>query len=193
MRCAPIPLVYHQSPVLAQKYAALVSTPTHPHPRCQEACQVYTDLICSIMTKAGTTKPKLFTAVQDFPFTSTILHTTFNRYKSNSDEQSLTDFERFVQTPESEIHSSGYVVHTLEAALWAFFSTSTFREGALKVVNLGDDADTVGAVYGGLSGAWYGIEAIPSEWIEGLQAKSILDEVAEGVVKLVERGGYDEQ
>ncbi len=145
------------------------------------------------MTKAGTTKPELFTAVQDFPFTSAILRTTFNRYKSDSDEQSLTDFERFVQTPESEIHSSGYVVHTLEAALWAFFSTSTFREGALKVVNLGDDADTVGAVYGGLSGAWYGIEAIPSEWIEGLQAKSILDEVAEGVVKLVERGGYDEQ
>ena len=88
--------------------------------------------------------------------------------------------------------SSGYVVHTLEAALWAFLSTSTFQEGALKVVNLGDDADTVGAVYGGLSGAWYGIDAIPSEWIEGLQAKSMLDGVVDEVVELVERGGYDE-
>lgn len=74
-----------------------------------------------------------------------------------------------------------------------FFSTPTFQEGALKVVNLGDDADTVGAVSGGLSGAWYGVEAIPNEWIEGLQAKTMLDEVVEGVVKLLERDGYDEQ
>ena len=145
------------------------------------------------MTKPGINKAELFTAIQEFPFTSTILRTTFDRYKNDRDEQSATNFERFVQTPESEIQSSGYVVHTLEAALWAFFSTSTFQEGALKAVNLGDDADTVGAIYGGLSGAWYGIEVIPNEWIEGLQAKSMLDEVAEGVVKLVERGGYDEQ
>lgn len=193
MRCAPIPLIYHHSPVLAQKSAALASTPTHPHPTCQEACQVYTHLITLIMTKPGITKAELFTALQEFPFTSTVLRTTFDRYKDKREEQSATDFEHFVQTPDFQIKSSGYVVHTLEAALWAFLSTLTFQEGALKVVNLGDDADTVGAVYGGLSGAWYGIEAIPNEWIDGLQAKSILDEVAGGVVKLVEKGGYGEQ
>ena len=145
------------------------------------------------MTKPGITKAELFNALQEFPFTSTVLRTTFDRYKDKMEEQSATDFEHFVQTPDFQIKSSGYVVHTLEAALWAFFSTLTFQEGALKVVNLGDDADTVGAVYGGLSGAWYGIEAIPNEWIDGLQAKSILDEVAGGVVKLVEKGGYGEQ
>ncbi len=193
MRCAPIPLVYHHSPVLAQKSAALASTPTHPHRTCQEACQVYTHLITLILTQPGITKAKLFTALQKFPFTSTILHTTFDRYKDDGDEGSAANFERFVQTPDSEIKSSGYVVHTLEAALWAFFSTSTFQDGALKVVNLGDDADTVGAVYGGLSGAWYGIGAIPKEWIDGLQAKRMLDEVVEGVVKLVQKGGYCEQ
>ena len=145
------------------------------------------------MTKPEFTKAEIFTALQDFPFTSGILRTTFDKYKSDGDEQSATNLERFIQTPESKIHSSGYVVHTLEAALWAFLSTSTFQEGALKVVNLGDDADTVGAVYGGISGAWYGIDAIPNEWIEGLQAKAILDEVIEGVVELLERGGYGEQ
>ena len=145
------------------------------------------------MTKPGITKAELFTALQEFPFTSTVLRTTFDRYKDKKEEQTATDFEHVVQTPDFQIKSSGYVVHTLEAALWAFFSTLTFQEGALKVVNLGDDADTVGAVYGGLSGAWYGIEAIPNEWIDGLQAKSILDEVAGGVVKLVEKGGYGEQ
>lgn len=114
------------------------------------------------MTEPGITKAKLFTAVQKFPFTSTILRTTFDRYKDDGDSQSTNNLKCFVQTPESEIHSSGYVVHMLEVVLWAFFSTSDFQ-GALKVVNLGDDADTVGAVYGGLSGAWYGVEAIPSE------------------------------
>lgn len=146
-----------------------------------------------MMTKPGITKAELFAAVQEFPFTSNILRTTFGRYKDDRDGQSATSFDHFVQTPDSEIKSSGYVVHTFEAALWAFCSTSTFQEGALKVVNLGDDADTVGAVYGSLSGAWYGIEAIPNEWIEGLQAKSMIEEVAEGVVKLVEKGGYGER
>ena len=145
------------------------------------------------MTKPGITKAELFTALLEFPFTSAILRTTFYRFKDDRGKQSATDFERFVQMPDSEVKSSGYVVHTLEAALWAFFSTLSFQEGALKVVNLGDDADTVGAVYGGLAGAWYGIEAIPNEWIDGLQAKSMLDEVIEGVVKLVEKGGYGEQ
>lgn len=193
MRCAPIPIIYHQSPVLAQRTAALSSTPTHPNTTCQEGCQVYTHLICLILNKPGITKAELFTAVQGFPFTSTVLRTTFDKYKDDRNEQSATSFNRFIQTPDSAIHSSGYVVHTIEAALWAFCSTSSFREGALKVVNLGDDADTVGAVYGGLAGAWYGIEAIPKEWVEGLQSKNMLEKVAEGVVKLVERGGYDDQ
>ena len=159
---------------------------------CQEACQIYTHVIQLIMTRPGITKADLFTAVQNFPFSSKTLRATFDKYKNDSDEQSAKAFERFVQTSDSEIHSSGYVLHTLEAALWAFFSTSTFQEGALRVVNLGDDSDTVGAVYGGLSGVWYGIEAIPNEWIGGLQAKDLIDSVAEQVIKLVQRGGYDE-
>jgi ADP-ribosylglycohydrolase len=55
-------------------------------------------------------------------------------------------------------------VHTLEAALWAFHASSTFKEGALLAVNLGEDADTTGAVYGQLAGAFYGAEAIPPAW-----------------------------
>lgn len=78
------------------------------------------------------------------------------------------------------------MVDTLEAALWCFFTTSGFREGALKAVNLGGDADTVGAVYGGLAGAFYGVEDVPVEWINGLMRKDLVDEVVKGVVKLVE-------
>ena len=114
----------------------------------------------------------------------------FNKYKNDGDKQSAIDFELLVQTPESDVLSSGYVVHTLEEALWAFLLTLTFQEGGLKVVNLGNDTDAVDAVYGGLSGAWYGFDAMPSEWIEGLEAKSMLNEVVDEVVEPVEIGRY---
>jgi ADP-ribosyl-[dinitrogen reductase] hydrolase len=66
------------------------------------------------------------------------------------------------------IRSSGYVVHTLEAALWAVDRSDSFEEAVLLAVNLGDDADTVGAVTGQLAGALWGESAIPERWIERL-------------------------
>src|SRR4029453_13835998 len=70
----------------------------------------------------------------------------------------------FKRREPPEICGSGYVVRSLEAALWAFHRSSSFREGALRSVNLGDDADTTGAIYGQLAGAFYGEHAIPAEW-----------------------------
>lgn len=194
MRCVPIPLIYHLHPSLAQEYAAAASSPTHPHPTCTQACQLYTHLI-TYLTHNGTTieaKSELWHALEGFDDTrhggfGTGGHVTpalvgaLGRYGS---------LDAFMRVKEEDVRSSGFVVDTLVAALWAFFTTETFREGALRVVNLGDDADTVGAVYGGLAGAWYGVDAIPVEWVDGLQAKGMVDEVVEGVVRLVETGGY---
>jgi len=67
-----------------------------------------------------------------------------------------------------QISSSGYVVDTFEAALWAVESTRTFEEAVIAAVNLGHDADTVGAVTGQLAGALYGIYAIPQRWVQCL-------------------------
>lgn len=67
-----------------------------------------------------------------------------------------------------EIAGTGYVVRALEAALWALHRSDTFREGCLLAVNLGDDADTTGAVYGQIAGAIYGERGIPSEWRDRL-------------------------
>ena len=70
----------------------------------------------------------------------------------------------FKRKQPPEIRGTGYVVDTLEAVLWAFFHTEDFSEGALKVVNLGQDADTTGAIFGQIVGTHYGVKSIPTEW-----------------------------
>lgn len=71
---------------------------------------------------------------------------------------------------DSEIKTTGYVVDTFTAAWWAFLNSSTFEEGLFKVVNLGDDADTVGAVYGAIAGAFYGLDAIEDKYVDPIVA-----------------------
>jgi len=72
------------------------------------------------------------------------------------------------------IRGTGYVVRSLEAALWAFDRSSSFREGCLLAVNLGDDADTTGAVYGQLAGAYYGESGIPLSWLARLARHDLI-------------------
>ncbi|CAK5272740.1 unnamed protein product [Mycena citricolor] len=93
----------------------------------------------------------------------------------------------------SVLPSSGYVVHTLCAALYAFLATSTFESGALLVTNMGDDADTVAAVYGGLAGVWYASDGdhtdglfwtpLVREWMDVLVKKDLLETVAEELIQ----------
>lgn len=74
-----------------------------------------------------------------------------------------------------EISSSGFVKHTLEAALWGFATTNSFEEGLLKVVNLGNDADTVGAVYGQIAGSYYGRKGLPEAWVNRLECRQEIE------------------
>jgi ADP-ribosyl-[dinitrogen reductase] hydrolase len=76
-----------------------------------------------------------------------------------------------------EIHSDSWVIHTIETVLWAFSTTETFEEGLVRIVNLAEDADTNGAIYGMLAGAYYGYDTIPRRWLDALQRPDILDEV----------------
>lgn len=78
---------------------------------------------------------------------------------------------RFSELPASEIRSSGFVVHTLEASLWCLLRSTDYRSAVLNAVNLGEDTDTTAAVTGALAGAYYGISAIPTEWIDTLVRK----------------------
>ena len=80
-----------------------------------------------------------------------------------------------------DIKGTGYVVDSLEVALWAFNRTRDFREGALMAVNLGDDADTTGAIYGQIAGAHYGVEAMPAEWRERLTMTAEITSMADSL------------
>ncbi len=130
MRCSPIGLVYHSDISLVTKYAALSSEATHPYATNGEACIVYTRLIALALHNAS--KEAL---VADFANSSQSYNGLKDRFKGYTTLQSWRDKE------ESKISSSGYVIDTLEASLWAFFTTEGFREGAVKVVNLGQCLD----------------------------------------------------
>jgi ADP-ribosylglycohydrolase len=79
--------------------------------------------------------------------------------------------------PEKKIESDGYVVHTLEAALWCLMTTTSYRDAVLKAVNLGYDTDTTAIVTGGLAGSYYGLSAIPEEWRGQIARRDDIDKL----------------
>ena len=87
----------------------------------------------------------------------------------------MRDLSSFSKLPEIEINSSGYVVDTLEAAIWCLLNSDSYKECVLKAVNLGNDTDTVGAVVGGLAGIYYGSDNIPKEWLEVLSKRDYIE------------------
>ena len=85
------------------------------------------------------------------------------------------DLSEWLGKPREQVRSTGYVVHTLEASLWCFANTTSYEECVLAAVNLGADADTTAAVAGALAGARYGVESIPTRWMETLRGKDLIE------------------
>ncbi|RAQ49282.1 ADP-ribosylglycohydrolase [Aspergillus flavus] len=177
MRIAPIGLALWRDPGEARRVAREQSRVTHPVLGCLEACEVYTLLICGVLS--GKNKEHLCTIINEYNFTHSTLAQRLSNYKTPSDWQAKS---------APEIRSSGWVVDTLEVALWGFFKFDSWAAGALAVANLGGDSDTAAAVYGGLAGAFYGFESIPTEWVEGMQNKGFIAEVAGGLAEVVSPG-----
>lgn len=151
MRILPLAFV----PDITEKQVAEVSAITHAHPRAMLGCIIYINIAKGLLT-GRTLKDCIMEYVDE--------NTEYSRIRY------IEELSR------DEINSSGYVVDTLEAALWCLLTTNSYKECLLKAVNLGDDTDTVGAVAGGLAGILYGIDNIPSEWIEKLKAKEVIDD-----------------
>ncbi|MRH41341.1 ADP-ribosylglycohydrolase [Aquibacillus halophilus] len=147
-----------------------ISTLTHAHKRSQIACAIYVSIASNLVY--GMSKE---VAV------SNSIHTAFDYYKNDLEfTNELNHFKRiksrcFEQLPESQIKSSGYVVDTLEAAIWCLLSTNSYKDCVLKAVNLGEDTDTVAAVVGGLAGIFYGLDSIPKQWLTTLVKREYIE------------------
>lgn len=157
---------------------------THAHRTSIDACMLYGELVRYMtVAKEPTLQGDLDENKQEV---FELYRHLLRHYGDNAAKMFYRLGQReFYDLPESEIESSGYVVDTLEAALWCFANTNNYKDCVLKAVNLGGDTDTVAAVAGGLAGLFYGIDNIPKEWIEMLRGKDIIDSAIDGFVKIL--------
>lgn len=172
MRLAPVPIYFFATPAEAIRLAGESSRTTHGEPSAVDACRYFAGLLLGALSgqEKDLLLSPLYSPVSGFRETNT-LHTAISVIASGS----------FLRTDPPEIQGNGHVVRSLEAALWAFSRSQSFREGALLAVNLGEDADTTGAIYGQLAGAFYGYQAIPDSWREGLASKDLLTSLAQAL------------
>lgn len=162
MRLAPVP-IFFADPREAIHQCAESSRTTHQAPACLDACRYLGGILWGLLH--GTTKDEVLS-----PF----YHPAGSSWEGMNRDIAAIASGSFKQKDPPEIRGSGYVVRSLEAALWAFHRSGTFEEGALMAVNLGDDADTTGAVYGQIAGAFYGIDGIPSHWLGKLHQREVI-------------------
>jgi len=168
MRLAPVPMFYWRTRELAVKYSGESSLTTHGAPECVDACRLFG----SILSKAlnGFTKEDILFENSDLlDLSPRIDEIGRGNYRVKS---------------ENEIRGSGYVVKSLEAALWCFVNTDNFQDAILKAVNLGEDADTTGAVCGQIAGAFYGEEGIPETWRTRISMGDMIQDLADELLEM---------
>lgn len=146
MRLAPAAIKYHNDSDKAVAVAIMQSETTHGSTEACDSC----DLLARILVTAYATRDK---------------NAIFNIEIKNHWTDSVKNILKTLDVTRDEVKSSGYVIHTLHAALWCFKNTDNFRDAILLATNLGDDADTVAAVTGQIAGAFYGLSGIPLNWI----------------------------
>jgi ADP-ribosyl-[dinitrogen reductase] hydrolase len=163
MRLAPVPLYYYPQIDHAVSFAAESSRTTHGAAECLDACRLYSRQLLRAL--AGEDKAQvLFADGASFSGEPKIASIASGHYRDKS---------------EHAIRGTGYVVDCLEAALWCFWTTDTFKDAILKAANLGDDADTTAAVCGQIAGAYYGCSGIPTAWEEQLAMRELIQELAD--------------
>jgi ADP-ribosyl-[dinitrogen reductase] hydrolase len=177
MRLAPVPIRY--ADLFPDRLDELVrhlvesSLPTHASPQCMSACAYMGVVLCGLIH--GLHRDEVLSP--DWRPLQRLreihgLHAEVDAVAQGS----------FRQKQPPEIAGSGYVVKSLEAALWAFHDANDFRQAVLRAVNLGDDADTTGAVCGQLAGACWGEAGIPVEWRDGLASPEMIEKALQGLI-----------
>lgn len=167
MRVAPVAIKYFDNIPRAIEIAKLQSMTTHGSRECIAACQYFTILLCEAISVK---QKEEILRNRPFIHSSKVNEISQGSYKAKKREQ---------------IISSGYVITSLEAAIWAVYNTESFEDAVILAVNLGNDADTVGAITGQLAGAIYGHDAIPKRWLNKMD-KGWLSSIETSVLALAE-------
>lgn len=147
---------------------------THVHKRSQIACGIYLSVASMLIGNMDLT-----IAVELGIYKAVEYYKGKPEYKTELSHYRRLSDKSFSEINEAEIRSSGYVVDTLEAAIWCLINTKSYKDCVLMAVNLGDDTDTVAAVAGGLAGLYYGNENIPIEWTAKIVKKDYIEELSD--------------
>jgi len=163
MRLAPVPMFYFPDLERAVEMSAESSRTTHGAAECLDACRLFGYMLCTAL--AGEAREQVLSGANlEMVKSPSIQAIARGEYRDKSRDQ---------------IRGSGYVVESLEAALWCFSQSDGFEHAVLLAANLGDDADTTAAVCGQIAGAYYGAEAIPPRWLERLAMRELTAELAD--------------
>jgi ADP-ribosyl-[dinitrogen reductase] hydrolase len=163
MRLAPVAMFYYPERDKMLFYAEQSSCTTHAAEEAVQACRLLADLLYRAFQ--GVAKDQLLHSSQLDEYSAIKI-----RAIANGDYQSKD---------AARIKGSGYVVESLEAALWCFWTTSSLESAVLAAANLGDDADTTAAICGQLAGAYYGLPAIPATWLDKLTMRTEITALAD--------------
>jgi ADP-ribosyl-[dinitrogen reductase] hydrolase len=163
MRLAPVPLFFYPDREQMLHWSAESSRTTHGAPECIEACRLFAAVLFRALSGAGKEEVLLGHGIAE-------LHSAGLRSIAQGD---------YRHKSASEIRGTGYVLQSLEAALWCFQRTDCFRDAILEATNLGDDADTTAAVCGQVAGAFYGEAGIPAEWLKRLVLQDEIRQLAD--------------
>ncbi|WP_313629404.1 ADP-ribosylglycohydrolase family protein [Pseudomonas sp.] len=164
MRLAPVVLFYYPDLQNVRTFSADSSRTTHAAQEAIDCCLVLAQAICNAL--GGASKAKVLQLTEVPLMTPKVKAIAAGEYRDK---------------PGAEIVGSGYSVASLEAALWCFHHTDSYADAVLAAANLGDDADTTAAIVGQLAGAYYGLTAIPSEWLGRLWMADEIQAMADGL------------
>jgi ADP-ribosyl-[dinitrogen reductase] hydrolase len=176
MRLAPVPMYFSWDIDVAERHAAESARTTHGAAECIDACRLFARMIYRA----------LHVALLDRDPKREVLLGDADSFAGSENIVAIARGE-YLEKPEAQIRGSGYVVKSLEAALWAFARTDSFEDAILMAANLGDDADTTAAVCGQLAGAYYGKAEIPARWLERLALRAEIAELADQLHQLPSR------
>lgn len=163
-----------------------VSALTHGHLRSKMACGLYYFVSKEIIDHRNE-KTLLECMQAGFDKGFAFYRKDFMNLVEMSHFARLTNMAVFQQADEDTIESSGYVLHTIEAAIWSLLNSDTYKSAILKAVNLGRDTDTTAAVAGGLAGLYYGYDAIPEDWRKAIIQKEWIEELCDLSYEKAER------